>query len=49
MLTLNSVLFDQAEWETPDILNPQHFLDAEGHFSRRDAFMVFSADNLNLT
>ncbi|XP_055020468.1 cytochrome P450 2J4-like isoform X3 [Boleophthalmus pectinirostris] len=40
---LASVLFDKNEWETPDVFNPGHFLDAEGRFQRRDAFLPFSA------
>uniref|UniRef100_A0A3B4A3X0 Uncharacterized protein n=1 Tax=Periophthalmus magnuspinnatus TaxID=409849 RepID=A0A3B4A3X0_9GOBI len=40
---LSSVLFDKNEWETPDVFNPGHFLDAEGHFRKRDAFLPFSA------
>ncbi|XP_063057367.1 cytochrome P450 2J2-like isoform X2 [Engraulis encrasicolus] len=40
---LSSVLFDKAEWETPDEFNPDHFLDSEGKFRRRDAFLPFSA------
>ncbi|XP_063057369.1 cytochrome P450 2J2-like [Engraulis encrasicolus] len=40
---LSSVLHDKNEWETPDIFNPQHFLDAEGRFRKRDAFLPFSA------
>nr|XP_057929732.1 cytochrome P450 2J2-like [Doryrhamphus excisus] len=40
---LTSVLHDKNEWETPDIFNPQHFLDSQGHFRRRDAFLPFSA------
>ncbi|KAJ8357962.1 hypothetical protein AAFF_G00047880, partial [Aldrovandia affinis] len=37
--TLISVLFDETEWETPHTFNPGHFLDAEGNFRRREAFM----------
>uniref|UniRef100_A0A3Q3VUD6 Uncharacterized protein n=1 Tax=Mola mola TaxID=94237 RepID=A0A3Q3VUD6_MOLML len=43
MPNLTSVLFDKNEWETPDTFNPQHFLDVEGKFVRRDAFLPFSA------
>ncbi|KAJ4943715.1 hypothetical protein JOQ06_006213 [Pogonophryne albipinna] len=43
MPNLTSVLFDKTEWETPDTFNPEHFLDAEGKFVRRDAFLPFSA------
>ncbi|XP_051731720.1 cytochrome P450 2J2-like isoform X15 [Ctenopharyngodon idella] len=40
--SLTSVLFDESEWETPHSFNPGHFLDAEGNFRRRDAFLPFS-------
>ncbi|KAK1165097.1 cytochrome P450 2J2-like [Acipenser oxyrinchus oxyrinchus] len=40
---LTSVLLDKNEWQTPDTFNPGHFLDAEGQFVRREAFMPFSA------
>ncbi|AWP11325.1 putative cytochrome P450 2J1-like [Scophthalmus maximus] len=43
MPNLTSVLFDKTEWETPDTFNPGHFLDAEGKFARREAFLPFSA------
>ncbi|XP_034386512.1 cytochrome P450 2J2-like [Cyclopterus lumpus] len=43
MPNLTSVLFDRTEWETPDTFNPEHFLDADGKFARRDAFVPFSA------
>lgn len=39
---LTSVLFDESEWETPHSFNPDHFLDSEGKFRRRDAFLPFS-------
>ncbi|XP_053738887.1 cytochrome P450 2J2-like isoform X1 [Synchiropus splendidus] len=40
---LTSVLFDKSEWETPHTFNPGHFLDADGNFVRREAFLPFSA------
>ncbi|KAK3542291.1 hypothetical protein QTP86_021970, partial [Hemibagrus guttatus] len=40
---ISSVLNDEIEWETPDTFNPEHFLDSEGQFRRRDAFIPFSA------
>lgn len=40
---LTSVLYDKSEWESPHIFNPSHFLDKDGKFTRRDAFLPFSA------
>uniref|UniRef100_A0A7N6B2C3 Uncharacterized protein n=1 Tax=Anabas testudineus TaxID=64144 RepID=A0A7N6B2C3_ANATE len=40
--TLNSVLHDESMWETPHSFNPQHFLDQEGKFRKREAFLPFS-------
>ncbi|KAL8173141.1 UNVERIFIED_CONTAM: hypothetical protein K2H54_040595 [Gekko kuhli] len=39
---LYSVLYDESEWEKPLKFYPEHFLDSEGKFVKRDAFMPFS-------
>uniref|UniRef100_A0A8C6WPX2 Cytochrome P450 2K1-like n=1 Tax=Neogobius melanostomus TaxID=47308 RepID=A0A8C6WPX2_9GOBI len=40
---LASVLYDENEWEKPHSFYPAHFLDQDGKFVKRDAFMPFSA------
>ncbi|XP_013932099.1 PREDICTED: cytochrome P450 2K1-like [Thamnophis sirtalis] len=40
---LSSVLHDESQWEKPYKFYPEHFLDSEGKFMKRDAFMPFSA------
>ncbi|XP_034047255.1 cytochrome P450 2K1-like [Thalassophryne amazonica] len=40
---LMSVLHDESEWESPHTFNPSHFLDKEGQFVKREAFLPFSA------
>ncbi|KAM9386095.1 cytochrome P450 2J2-like [Pholidichthys leucotaenia] len=43
MPTLHSVLHDESMWETPHSFNPQHFLDQDGKFRKREAAIPFSA------
>ncbi|XP_069069012.1 cytochrome P450 2J4-like [Pleurodeles waltl] len=40
---LSSSLYDPAYWETPRQFNPGHFLDEEGNFIQKEAFLPFSA------
>ncbi|XP_034004040.1 cytochrome P450 2K1-like isoform X3 [Trematomus bernacchii] len=40
---LTSVLYDESEWEHPLSFYPAHFLDKDGKFLKREAFMPFSA------
>ncbi|XP_042316822.1 cytochrome P450 2J6-like [Sceloporus undulatus] len=42
---LRSVLLDPKQWETPEEFNPNHFLDTEGNFVPREAFLPFGAGN----
>lgn len=43
MANIDSTLFDPAYWETPHQFNPGHFLDKDGNFVTREAFLAFSA------
>ncbi|XP_015676194.1 cytochrome P450 2K6-like, partial [Protobothrops mucrosquamatus] len=43
---LTSVLHDESQWEKPHDFYPEHFLDSEGKFVKRDAFMPFSAGEI---
>ncbi|KAM4721722.1 cytochrome P450 2D6-like [Rhinophrynus dorsalis] len=40
---LSSMLKDEHIWEKPFQFYPEHFLDSEGNFVKREAFMPFSA------
>lgn len=40
---LSSVLKDETFWKEPFRFQPEHFLDAQGHFVKQAAFMPFSA------
>ncbi|XP_061495315.1 cytochrome P450 2D14-like isoform X2 [Rhineura floridana] len=39
----SSVLKDETMWEKPQEFYPEHFLDANGKFVKREAFLPFSA------
>ncbi|XP_048828658.1 vitamin D 25-hydroxylase isoform X1 [Brienomyrus brachyistius] len=39
---LYSVHFDEKHWSNPDIFSPERFLDSQGNFVRREAFLPFS-------
>ncbi|NXH20004.1 CP2DH protein, partial [Bucco capensis] len=40
---LTSVLKDETVWEKPKEFYPEHFLDGDGKFVKREAFLPFSA------
>ncbi|XP_048361668.1 cytochrome P450 2J5-like [Sphaerodactylus townsendi] len=40
---LHSVLLDPKQWETPEAFNPNHFLDKDGSFVEKEAFLPFGA------
>ncbi|XP_063043907.1 vitamin D 25-hydroxylase [Engraulis encrasicolus] len=39
---LYSVHFDEKYWGNPDVFSPERFLDSNGNFVRREAFLPFS-------
>ncbi|KAL8175359.1 UNVERIFIED_CONTAM: hypothetical protein K2H54_020619 [Gekko kuhli] len=45
--SLTSVLLDKTQWETPNQFNPNHFLDADGNFVMKEAFLPFSTGRRN--
>ncbi|XP_065604304.1 cytochrome P450 2J6-like [Cyrtonyx montezumae] len=42
LVNIDSVLSDPEKWETPNQFNPGHFLDKDGNFVHREAFLPFS-------
>uniref|UniRef100_A0A8C6YQX0 Cytochrome P450 2W1-like n=1 Tax=Nothoprocta perdicaria TaxID=30464 RepID=A0A8C6YQX0_NOTPE len=44
---LTSVLLDKTQWETPEEFNPNHFLDVDGNFVKKKAFLPFSTGRRN--
>ncbi|XP_040204257.1 cytochrome P450 2K6-like [Rana temporaria] len=40
---LESVLYDKTQFERPESFYPEHFLDSQGAFVKKEAFMPFSA------
>nr|XP_056705311.1 cytochrome P450 2C29-like [Euleptes europaea] len=40
---VSSAMCDPEQWETPFQFNPNHFLDKDGHFFAREAYLPFSA------
>ncbi|XP_039233958.1 cytochrome P450 2J6-like isoform X2 [Pipra filicauda] len=42
LANIDSVLSDPGKWETPDQFNPGHFLDKDGNFVNREAFLPFA-------
>lgn len=42
LAVLNSVLHDETMWESPHTFYPEHFLDQDGKFRKREAFLPFS-------
>ncbi|NWX89143.1 CP2J6 protein, partial [Nothoprocta pentlandii] len=42
LANIDSVLSDPEKWETPRQFNPGHFLDKDGNFVNREAFLPFS-------
>ncbi|NXC16915.1 CP2J6 protein, partial [Corythaeola cristata] len=42
---LHSVVYDSEHWATPWKFNPNHFLDLDGNFVNKEAFLPFSAGN----
>ncbi|NWV21520.1 CP2J6 protein, partial [Origma solitaria] len=42
LANIDSVLADPGKWETPHQFNPGHFLDNDGNFVNREAFLPFA-------
>lgn len=43
--SLTSALYDKTQWVAPERFDPNHFLDADGDFVKKDAFVPFSIGN----
>ncbi|XP_039183341.1 cytochrome P450 2J2-like isoform X3 [Crotalus tigris] len=43
LMDLYSVLHDPKQWEKPEEFNPNHFLDKDGNFMKREEFVPFGA------
>ncbi|XP_039183355.1 cytochrome P450 2C39-like [Crotalus tigris] len=43
LMDVYSVLHDPKQWEKPEEFNPNHFLDKDGNFMKREEFMPFGA------
>ncbi|NXY35077.1 CP2J2 protein, partial [Pomatorhinus ruficollis] len=42
LANIDSVMADPGKWETPHQFNPGHFLDQDGNFVNREAFLPFA-------
>ncbi|KAM6324307.1 LOW QUALITY PROTEIN: cytochrome P450 2K4-like [Aegotheles albertisi] len=43
IIPLLASVLDKSQWKKPDDFYPEHFLNSEGKFVKKDAFMPFSA------
>jgi cytochrome P450 family 2 subfamily J len=45
LTNLTALHRDPKEWATPDVFNPEHFLE-NGQFKKRESFLPFSMGEL---